>query len=64
MILDELLKILTERNVKQKDISKALNLSQSYTSELLAGKKTMSLKTFEKLCKYLDIEVKLLDKNR
>lgn len=64
MLLDELQKIITERNIKQKDICKALNLSQSYTSELLSGKKEFSLDLFEKLCIFLNVEIKLIDKYR
>lgn len=64
MLLDELLKIIEEKNIKQKDIYKAINLSQSYTSELLSGKKEMSLSQFADICKYLNIEIKLVDKNR
>lgn len=64
MILDELHKIISERNIKQKDICKALDLSQSYTSELLSGKKEFSLDLLEKLCAFLDVELKIIDKNR
>ena len=64
MILEELQKIINERNIKQKDICKALNLSQSYTSELLSGKKEFSLELFEKLCNFLNVEIKLIDKYR
>lgn len=64
MILDELHKIISERNIKQKDICKALDLSQSYTSELLGGKKEFSLDLLEKLCAFLDVELKIIDKNR
>lgn len=64
MILDELHKIISERNIKQKDICKALDLSQSYTSELLSGKKEFSLDLLEKLCDFLDVELKIIDKNR
>lgn len=64
MILDELHKIISERNIKQKDICKALDLSQSYTSELLGGKKEFSLDLLEKLCAFLDVELKIIDKYR
>lgn len=64
MVLEELHKIISERNIKQKDICKALNLSQSYTSELLNGKKDFSLDLLEKLCDFLQIEIKLIDKYR
>lgn len=64
MVLDELRKIISERNVKQKDICKALNLSQSYTSELLSGKKEMTIDLLERLCEYVNIEIKLIDKHR
>lgn len=64
MILDELHKIISERNIKQKDICKALDLSQSYTSELLSGKKEFSLDLLEKLCAFLGVELKIIDKNR
>lgn len=64
MLLEELHKIIAERNIKQKDICKALNLSQSYTSELLSGKKDFSLEILEKLCNFLNIEIKLIDKYR
>lgn len=63
-ILDELHKIISERNIKQKDICKALDLSQSYTSELLGGKKEFSLDLLEKLCAFLDVELKIIDKYR
>ncbi|WP_443097917.1 helix-turn-helix domain-containing protein [Treponema succinifaciens] len=64
MILEELHRIISERNIKQKDICKALNLSQSYTSELLNGKKDFSLDLLEKLCNFLEIEIKLIDNYR
>ena len=64
MVLEELQKIIAEQNVKQKDICTALNISQSYTSELLNGKKDFSLVLLEKLCEYLKIEIKLVDKYR
>lgn len=64
MVLEELHKIISERNIKQKDICKALNLSQSYTSELLNGKKDFSLDLLEKLCDFLQIEIKLIDNYR
>jgi len=62
--MEKILKIIEERNVKQKDICKALNLSQSYTSELLNRKKTLSLTLCEKLCDFLNIDIILVDKNR
>lgn len=62
MVLDELHTIISERNVRQKDICKALDLSQSYTSELLSGKKAMTIDLLERLCEYLHIEIKLVDK--
>lgn len=64
MLLEELNKIISEKNLKQKDICKALNLSQSYTSELLSGKKEFSLDLLEKLCAFLNVELKIVDKNR
>jgi len=64
MVLEELHKIIAEKNIKQKDICKALNISQSYTSELLNGKKEFSLELLEKLCDYLKMEIKLVDKYR
>lgn len=64
MVLDELHKIISERNIKQKDICVALGLSQSYTSELLNGKKEFSLDLLEKLCDFLNVELKIIDKNR
>lgn len=64
MIFDELRAVFAERNIKQKDIAKALNLSQSYISELLSGKKVLSLVQFEKLCEFLEIEITLIDKYR
>ena len=62
MLLEEIKKIISERNIKQKDICKALNLSQSYTSELLNGKKEFSLELLEKLCNFLNVDIKLVDK--
>lgn len=64
MLLEEIKKIISERNIKQKDICKALNLSQSYTSELLNGKKEFSLELLEKLCNFLNVDIKLVDKYR
>lgn len=64
MLLEEIKKIISERNIKQKDICKALNLSQSYTSELLNGKKEFSLELLEKLCNFLNVDIKLIDKYR
>ena len=64
MLSDELRAIISERNIKQKDICKALGLSQSYTSELLSGKKAFSLELAEKLCDFLQVEIKLVDKHR
>lgn len=64
MLLEELHKIINERNIKQKDICAALNLSQSYTSELLSGKKDFSMELLEKLCNFLNVEIKLIDKYR
>lgn len=64
MLLEEIRKIISERNIKQKDICKALNLSQSYTSELLNGKKEFSLELLEKLCIFLNVDIKLVDKYR
>jgi transcriptional regulator with XRE-family HTH domain len=64
MLLDELKLIIKNKNLKQKDICKALDLSQSYTSELLNGKKEFSLELLEKLCEYLEVEIKLIDKYR
>ncbi|MFC2603739.1 MAG: helix-turn-helix domain-containing protein [Treponema sp.] len=49
MVLEELRKIIAEKNIKQKDICKALNISQSYTSELLNGKKEFSLRIIRKI---------------
>lgn len=63
-ILDELHKIISEKKIKQKDICVALGLSQSYTSELLNGKKEFSLDLLEKLCAFLNVELKIIDKNR
>lgn len=63
-ILKELKNIITLRNIKQKDICEALNLSQSYTSELMSGKKEMSLLQLEKICEAFEIEIKLVDKYR
>lgn len=64
MILEELLKIITLRNIKQKEICGALGISQSYASELLSGKKVFSISLLEKLCSYLNIEIILVDKYR
>lgn len=64
MLLDEIQKIISERNIKQKDICTALGLSQSYTSELLNGKKEFSLDLLEKLCVFLNVELKVIDKHR
>lgn len=64
MVLDELRNIISERNVRQKDICKALNLSQSYTSELLSGKKEFSLDLLERLCAFLQVDIQLVDKYR
>lgn len=64
MILEKLHMIIAEKNIKQKNICKALELSQSYTSELLSGKKEFSLKLLEKLCDFLQIEIQFLDRNR
>lgn len=64
MLLEELHKIISEKNIKQKDICTALKISQSYTSELLNGKKEFSLDLLEKLCDFLEIEIKLVDKYR
>ena len=64
MLLEDIRSIIAERNIKQKDICKALGLSQSYTSELLSGKKEFSLELLETLCNYLNIDIKLVDKYR
>ena len=64
MISDDLRKIISERDIKQKDICKALGLSQSYTSELLSGKKEFSLDLLEKLCDFLQVDIRLVDKYR
>lgn len=64
MLLEDIRSIIDERNIKQKDICKALGLSQSYTSELLSGKKEFSLELLETLCNYLNIDIKLVDKYR
>lgn len=64
MVLEEIQKIIEQRKIKQKELCEALNISQSYTSELLTGKKEFSLTLFEKLCEYLKIEIKLIDKYR
>ena len=64
MLLEKLHGIISDRNIKQKDICEALKLSQSYTSELLRGKKELSLGLFEKLCEFLNIEIKIIDKYR
>ncbi|MGP1601013.1 helix-turn-helix domain-containing protein [Treponema sp.] len=64
MLLHELNIIISQRNIKQKDICLALNLSQSYVSELLNGKKEFSLDLLEKLCEFLNMEIKLIDKYR
>lgn len=64
MLLHELNTIISQRNIKQKDICYALNLSQSYVSELLNGKKEFSLDLLEKLCEFLNMEIKLIDKYR
>ena len=64
MLLDELRKIIAERDIRQKDICAALGLSQSYTSELLSGKKDFSLDLLEKLCDFLQVDIRLIDKYR
>lgn len=64
MLLSELQKIIHKRNIKQKEICEALEISQSYTSELLNGKKEFSLELLEKLCDFLKLELKLVDKYR
>lgn len=64
MVLDELRGIISEKNIKQKDLCKALGLSQSYASELLNGKKAPSLALLEKLCAFLNVELKVVDKHR
>ena len=64
MISDDLRKIISERGIRQKDICKALGLSQSYTSELLSGKKEFSLDLLERLCDFLQVDIKLVDKHR
>ena len=64
MLLDELRKIIAERDIRQKDICVALGLSQSYTSELLSGKKDFSLDLLEKLCDFLQVDIRLIDKYR
>lgn len=64
MLLSELQKKIHERNIKQKEICEALGISQSYTSELLSGKKEFSLELLEKLCDFLKLELKLVDKYR
>ena len=64
MLLDELRKIIAERDIRQKDICSALGLSQSYTSELLSGKKDFSLDLLEKLCDFLQVDIRLIDKYR
>ena len=64
MLLDELRKIIAERDIRQKDICVALGLSQSYTSELLSGKKDFSLNLLEKLCDFLQVDIRLIDKYR
>lgn len=64
MFLEKIQKIIHERNIKQKDICNALKISQSYTSELLSGKKDFSLELLEKLCDFLNVEIKLIDKYR
>ena len=64
MILEELHRIISERNVKQKDICIALKLSQSYTSELLSGKKEFSLDLLERLCEFLNVEIRIIDNYR
>lgn len=62
--MDELRKIIAERDIRQKDICSALGLSQSYTSELLSGKKDFSLDLLEKLCDFLQVDIRLIDKYR
>ena len=64
MISDDLRKIISERGIRQKDICKALGLSQSYTSELLSGKKEFSLDLLERLCDFLQVDIKLVDRYR
>lgn len=63
-LLLELKNILNARNIKQKDICEALELSQSYTSELMNEKKEISLAQFEKLCSAFNITIRLIDKYR
>ena len=64
MVLDDLKAIIASKKIKQKDICIALNLSQSYTSELLSGKKDFSISQLEKLCDFLEVDIKLIDKYR
>jgi len=64
MVLEDLKAIISSKKVKQKEICSALNLSQSYTSELLSGKKEFSVSQLEQLCDFLNIDIKLIDKYR
>ncbi|MCM1322516.1 MAG: helix-turn-helix domain-containing protein [Bacteroides sp.] len=64
MLLQKINAVVKKRGIKQKDICAALSLSQSYTSELLSGKKDFSLDLLEKLCAFLNVEITLVDKYR
>lgn len=64
MLLNKLLEIVNAHGKKQKDISAALGLSQSYIAKLMSGKGKMSLAQFETLCNALNIDVQLINNNR
>lgn len=62
MLLQEINAVIKKHGLKQKDICEALGISQSYASELLNGKKEFDLSLFEKLCNFLKIEIRLIEK--
>ena len=64
LVVDELLKILEEKKIKQKDLCNFMGLSQSYVSELINGKKDFSIKQIEMLCEFLGKELVIVDKYR
>ncbi len=53
-----------QKGLSQSDFAKRVNMKQPDISAIEKGKKNITLETFIKLCKVLDIDIVLIDKNQ
>ena len=60
IITDEILKRMTERRLKQKNVAQMLGISESRISDLLKGKRPLNLQIAKRLRNELNISADLL----